>query len=134
MIHFIIILISMYLLNNLVKSLGSLLKSPLKFIRLSKKPRTKNKEIKKQTYTDISLGRFKLSKTALQDMLRNKFISNFDPYLPRDKYKQAFLQGLNNYLLYKFPLADYEETGRKIKEIESKNLEYWLDFTKTLVK
>ena len=110
---------------------NSLLKSPAKLIKIFfPKKSAKNNKFR---YKNPELGRFKLSKITIKSMLKGKFIYASDPYLPYKKYKDNFMLGLENYLLYKFPTADINEINRKLKQLSEENLNYWLDDAKSLV-
>lgn len=111
---------------------NSLLKSPAKLIKIFF-PKKSSKKDSKYKYNNPELGRFKLSKLTIKNMLKSKFIYSSDPYLPYIKYKENFMLGLENYLLYKFPTANINEINRKLKQLSEDNLNYWLDDTKSLV-
>lgn len=122
---YIISVIALYLLS-------SFLKSPLKNSRKLFRKNTRRKyydSSKKKT----DLEKFRLTKTAVKGMLKDNFLYKSDPYQSYVRYRKNFLYALENYLLSKFPLEDIININSKIKEIENKNIEEYLNYAKTLV-
>ena len=112
----------------------SILKSPAKLLRVVK---PKRKSIKKKStkyqFEDEELGKFKLNKLTVKAMLDKKFIYPSDPYQSEEKYKKAFLLGLENYLLYRYPTAKLVEINVKIQQIVKGNYVYWMNLLKQYV-
>ena len=119
-IMYVLIIISLY-------ALKSLLKNPTRFIKFPKIKRSSTSKNIKFKYEDIELGKFKLGKLHLKNMLKGNFIYPSDCFLAKDKYRANFLLGLENYLLYKFPNAKNNEINLKIIEID---MDYWMNYTK----
>ena len=126
MVSYIVIAILLYIANSFLKNPKRLLNLIFKNKRLSKKKM-------KYAYKNLELGRFKLSKIVIKNMLKSNFIYPSDPYLSYEKYRKNFTLGLENYMLYKFPTADLKEINMKLNQIINNNLDYWLTHTQSIV-
>ena len=150
MIGFIFSIIVLYLLNKIFKNPYRVFLKLFKIFKpkksINKKPVQKKvveekiikppkpvKE-KKYVYKDIGLGRFKLSKLNLTQMIKDRFIYPSDMLLPEEKYRKSFICGVENFILWKFPHASEYEVSKRVGELVENNLEYWLKESKSYVK